>query len=113
MEQGSLAFTAVYLKAKHGYIGFIEELPGVNSHGSTIEEARETLRGLAALLHAERETRPHRSHARQRARARLPRREQRLEEVLLAALAQVPHEVREAAHVVPQPRADGFVDQLP
>lgn len=50
MEQGRLAFTAVYLKAKHGYIGFIEELPGVNSHGSTIEEARETLRGLAALI---------------------------------------------------------------
>jgi predicted RNase H-like HicB family nuclease len=50
MERGSLAFTAVYLKAKHGYIGFIEELPGVNSHGSTIEEARETLRGLAALI---------------------------------------------------------------
>ena len=50
MGQGSLAFTAVYLKAKHGYIGFIEELPGVNSHGSTIEEARETLRGLAALI---------------------------------------------------------------
>jgi predicted RNase H-like HicB family nuclease len=50
MEQGSLAFTAVYLKAKHGYIAFIEELPGVNSHGSTIEEARETLRGLAALI---------------------------------------------------------------
>ena len=46
MEQGSLAFTAVYLKAKHGYIGFIEELPGVNSHGSTIEEARETLRAM-------------------------------------------------------------------
>jgi predicted RNase H-like HicB family nuclease len=50
MNQGSLAFTVVYLKAKHGYVGFIEELPGVNSHGSTIEEARETLRGLAALI---------------------------------------------------------------
>jgi len=50
MIEGKLAFTAVYLKAKHGYIGFIEELPGVNSHGSTIEEARETLRGLAALI---------------------------------------------------------------
>ena len=50
MERGSFAFTAVYLKAKHGYIAFIEELPGVNSHGSTIEEARETLRGLAALI---------------------------------------------------------------
>jgi predicted RNase H-like HicB family nuclease len=50
MEQGRLAFTAVYLKASHGYIGFIEELPGVNSHGRTIEEARATLHKLAAVV---------------------------------------------------------------
>jgi predicted RNase H-like HicB family nuclease len=50
MEQGRLAFTAVYLKANSGYVGFIEELPGVNSHGRTIEEARETLRKLAAVV---------------------------------------------------------------
>ena len=50
MEQGKLAFTAVYLKATHGYIGFIEELPGVNSHGRTIEEARATLQKLAAVV---------------------------------------------------------------
>src|SRR6267142_546569 len=50
MEQGKLAFTAVYLKATHGYIGFIEELPGVNSHGRTIEEARATLHKLAAVI---------------------------------------------------------------
>lgn len=31
MEQGKMAFTAVYLKSNHGYVGFIEELPGVNS----------------------------------------------------------------------------------
>jgi len=47
---GKLAFTAVYLKATHGYIGFIEELPGVNSHGRTIEEARATLQKLAAVV---------------------------------------------------------------
>ena len=41
MEQGRLAFTAVYLKSNHGYIGFIEELPGVNSHGQTLDEARD------------------------------------------------------------------------
>ena len=41
MEQGRLAFTAVYLKSNHGYIGFIEELPGVNSHGRTLDEARD------------------------------------------------------------------------
>ena len=43
MEQGRLAFTAVYLKSNHGYIGFIEELPGVNSHGRTLDEAREKI----------------------------------------------------------------------
>ena len=46
MEQGQIAFTAVYLKANNGYVGFIEELPGVNSHGRTLDEARDTLRKL-------------------------------------------------------------------
>jgi len=50
MEQGRLAFTAIYLKSNHGYIGFIEELPGVNSHGRTLDEARETLQKLAAVV---------------------------------------------------------------
>lgn len=50
MEYGTLAFTAVYLKSQHGYVGFIEELPGVNSHGRTIEEAREILRELAVVV---------------------------------------------------------------
>jgi predicted RNase H-like HicB family nuclease len=50
MNLGRLAFTAVYLKAKHGYVGFLEELPGVNSHGRTIEEARQILQQLAALV---------------------------------------------------------------
>jgi len=45
-----IAFTAVFMKMKHGYVGFIEELPLVNSHGSTIEEARSTLQSLAALV---------------------------------------------------------------
>jgi predicted RNase H-like HicB family nuclease len=50
LEYGTLAFTAVYLKSQHGYVGFIEELPGVNSHGRTIEEAREILRELAVVV---------------------------------------------------------------
>lgn len=50
MEQGRLAFTAVYFKANTGYVGFIEELPGVNSHGRTLDEARETLQQLAAVV---------------------------------------------------------------
>lgn len=50
MEQGRLAFTAVYLRSDHGYIGFIEELPGVNSHGRTLSEARKMLQTLAAVV---------------------------------------------------------------
>lgn len=50
MEQGKLAFTAVYFKASSGYVGFIEELPGVNSHGRTLDEARATLQRLAAVV---------------------------------------------------------------
>ena len=50
MEQGTLAFTAIYLRSNHGYVGFIEELPGVNSHGRTLHEARETLKKLAAVV---------------------------------------------------------------
>jgi predicted RNase H-like HicB family nuclease len=48
MEQGRLAFTAVYLKFNSEYIGFIEELPGMSAHGRTIHEAREALQKLAA-----------------------------------------------------------------
>ncbi len=50
MEQAELAFTAVFLKGRHGYTGFVEELPGVNAQGQTIEEARENLQRLAAVV---------------------------------------------------------------
>jgi predicted RNase H-like HicB family nuclease len=53
MDQQVISFTAVYLKGKQGYVGFIEELPGVNSHGQTIEEAREILQSLTRLAFEE------------------------------------------------------------
>jgi len=53
MDQPVMSFTAVYLKARHGYIGFVEELPGVNSQGQTIEEARVNLQRLAAVVFEE------------------------------------------------------------
>jgi predicted RNase H-like HicB family nuclease len=53
MEEGRVAFTAVYLKSSHGYVGFIEELPGVNSSGRTLDEARATLQKLAAVVFEE------------------------------------------------------------
>jgi predicted RNase H-like HicB family nuclease len=53
MEQPVVSFTAVYLKDQHGYIGFVEELPGVNSHGRTIDDARENLQRMAVLVFEE------------------------------------------------------------
>jgi predicted RNase H-like HicB family nuclease len=36
-------FTAVFQKVPEGYIGFVEELPGANTQGKTLEEVRENL----------------------------------------------------------------------
>lgn len=35
--------TAIFQKSPYGYIGFIEELPGANTQGKTLKEARENL----------------------------------------------------------------------
>lgn len=50
MEHPVVSLTAVYLKDKYGYTCFVEELPGVNAHGHTLEEARRNLRRLAAVV---------------------------------------------------------------
>jgi predicted RNase H-like HicB family nuclease len=52
-----LSFTAVFLRdEKGGYVGFVEELPGVSSQGQSIDEARDNLRRLATVVfEAERE----------------------------------------------------------
>ena len=36
--------TAVFRKVPEGYVAFIEELPGANSQGATLDEARDNLR---------------------------------------------------------------------
>ena len=38
-----LQLTAVFQKVPEGYIGFVEELPGANTQGTTLEEARANL----------------------------------------------------------------------
>ena len=35
-----LQLTKVFKKVSEGYIGFVEELPGANTQGNTIEEVR-------------------------------------------------------------------------
>jgi len=36
-------FTAVFEKAEDGFIAYIEEMPGVNTQGNNLEEARTNL----------------------------------------------------------------------
>lgn len=43
-------FTAVFQRVSEGYIGFVEELPGANTQGATLEEARENLREAVQLV---------------------------------------------------------------
>ena len=43
-------FTAVFRKVPEGYIGFVEELPGANTQGATLEEARKNLAEAAELV---------------------------------------------------------------
>jgi len=45
-----MLFTAIFQKVPEGFIGFIEELPGANTQGDTIEEVRENLHEAAALI---------------------------------------------------------------
>ncbi len=45
-----MKLTAVYRKVAEGYIGFVEELPGANSQGATLEEVRANLKEAAVLV---------------------------------------------------------------
>ncbi len=38
-----MKLTAVFQKVPEGYIGFVEELPGANTQGATLDEARANL----------------------------------------------------------------------
>jgi predicted RNase H-like HicB family nuclease len=45
-----LELNAVFRKVPEGYIGFVEELPGANTQGATLEEARQNLREAVELV---------------------------------------------------------------
>ena len=42
--------TAVFQKVPEGYIAFVEELPGANTQGATMEEARANLAEAVTLV---------------------------------------------------------------
>jgi predicted RNase H-like HicB family nuclease len=45
-----MKFTAVFQKFPDGYAAFVEELPGANTQGETLEEARENLKEAVQLV---------------------------------------------------------------
>ena len=45
-----IQLTAVFQKVPEGYIGFVEELPGANTQGETLEETRSNLREAIAMV---------------------------------------------------------------
>src|SRR5881398_1357196 len=51
-----ITLTAVFRKFPEGYAAFVEELPGANTQGKTLEEARQNLKeAVAMVLQANRE----------------------------------------------------------
>ena len=51
-----MKMTAVFMAVPEGYIGFVEELPGANTQGDTLDEARDNLKeAVYMVLEANRE----------------------------------------------------------
>ena len=45
-----MKLTAVFIPVAEGYVASVEELPGANTQGATLEEARENLREAVELV---------------------------------------------------------------
>ena len=45
-----MKFTAVYMKVPEGYVAFVEEVPGANTQGETLGEARANLEESVAMV---------------------------------------------------------------
>ena len=45
-----MRFTAVFQEVPEGYIAFVEEIPGANTQGATLEESRENLQEAVELV---------------------------------------------------------------
>lgn len=50
MFKSERQFTAVYRKAGKWYLGWIEEIPGVNTQGKTLKEAKDSLKDALLLV---------------------------------------------------------------
>lgn len=43
-------FTAIYKKSAKWYLGWVEEIPGVNTQGKTLKETKENLKEALLLV---------------------------------------------------------------
>ncbi len=62
-RMSQLTLTVVYMKVPEGYVAFIEELPGANTQGRTMDEARNNLEEAATMVMAANRQMPERSLA--------------------------------------------------
>ena len=46
----SVNLTAVYREVPEGFVAFVEELPGANAQGATLDEARANLQEAVSLV---------------------------------------------------------------
>ena len=45
-----IRLTAMFIQVPEGYVGFVEELPGANTQGASLEEARANLEEAVAMV---------------------------------------------------------------
>ena len=50
MTKAHRQFTAVYQRAGAWYLGWVEEIPGVNTQGKTLKETKENLKEALQLI---------------------------------------------------------------
>lgn len=50
MATGKRQFTAVYQKVRGGFVGWVEEVSGVNTQGKTLAETKENLADALSLV---------------------------------------------------------------
>ncbi len=56
VKQMKREFTAIFEKRGKWYVAYVEEIPGVNTQGKTLKEARENLKdALRLIIEANRE----------------------------------------------------------
>lgn len=55
-------FTAVYVKRGKRYVAYVEEVPGVNTQGRTLAEAKENLREALELILSTNRELAHKAH---------------------------------------------------